>query len=605
MPANLINAGLVAVIVWPLYPAWVVALWLGLVCIVSLSRVLLRNRYTHAAGEAKASPNWARTFTLNAFVAGCLWGLSASVILMTPDPIYYNFIVFVLGGTMAGGVICIAVNLRAMLAFILPTILPAIVALAVRGGLVEIEMAVMLALFTGALVWAGRSFNHAITENIRLRFGQEALVASLRSSEASLRSSEAAMASSQAIAHIGTWAIDLQTKSDTWSAETYRIFGVDPAVFQPSFEALLARIHPDDQNAAKEDYATILATGKSFGLDHRIVMNDGTIKHVHELGQAIYDANGHPVQFVGTVQDVTERVQGEATSALLAAIVNSSDDAIISESVAGTILSWNKGAEHLFGYRAEEAIGQSVRMIVPEERRQEIDRNLATLANHQGIDSFDTERLRKNGTRVPVSIAVSLTRDVKQRVIGASFIARDITERRVAANALAYRDRLQHAVTAGTGMLVNAQSLELGMPKALRVVGESMGVDRVYVLQALVGQAPPMVLRHCWEAGNIQKPLRSIQIPVEELQSVFAAWFEVADPRRVGDRPVGHQRRSNSAAVRAPRDQVHARRADLRQWRLLGRSQRRRLYNGAGMELDRDRHAEDFCRCRRGAHPAR
>ena len=294
VPANLINAGLVAVIVWPLYPAWVVALWLILACIVSLSRALLRHRYMHAASDTKTSPTWARVFMLNAFVAGCLWGISASVILMTPDPVYYNFIVFVLGGTMAGGVVCLAVNLQAMLAFILPTILPAIVALAVRGGLVEIEMAVMLALFTCALVWTGRSFNRSFTENIRLRFG--------------LQASEAAMAESQALAHVGTWVLNLQDQSAVWSAETYRIFGVDPATFKPSAKSAVDRIHPDDAEAARKDYETLLATGSSQGIEHRIVMNDGAIKDVHELGRVVYGAEGRPpVQVVGTVQDVTAR----------------------------------------------------------------------------------------------------------------------------------------------------------------------------------------------------------------------------------------------------------------------------------------------------------
>ena len=518
VPANLINAGLVALIVWPLYPAWTMVLWLGLVCIVSLTRGLLRHRFAHATGDARTSPNWARLFTLNAFVAGCLWGVSASVILMTPDPVYYNFIIFVLGGMMAGGIVCIAVNLRAILAFILPTILPAIAALAVHGGLVQIEMALMLALFTFALVWTGRSINRSITENVRLRFGQEALVIKLRSSEA-------AMAASQAIAHVGTWVIDLQSKSSAWSAETYRIFGVDPAVFKPSFEALLARTHPDDRKTVSADYETLLATGTSRGIDYRIVMNDGTVKHVHELGQAIYDANGRPVQVIGTVQDVTEQIRDEAASAMLAAIVNSSNDAIISETVAGTILSWNKGAEQLYGYRAEEAIGQSVRMIIPEERRHEVDRNLAALANHQGIDPFDTERLRKDGTRVPVSIAVSLTRDAEHTVVGASIIARDISDRRVAADALAYRDRLSHAVTVGTGMLVKAQSLDLGMPEALRVVGEAMRVDRILVVQSLVGRVPPLAWRHYWEATDIQVSIAGAQFPAEGVgPTVGATW---------------------------------------------------------------------------------
>jgi len=519
VPANLINAGLVAVVVWPLYSAWVVALWLVLACVVSLSRASLRHRYMHAAGDAKASPNWARTFTVNAFVAGCLWGLAASVILMTPDPIYYNFIVFVLGGTMAGGVVCIAANMRAMLAFILPTILPAIVALAARGGLVQIEMAVMLALFTCALVWAGRSFNRSFTENIRLRLSQEALVVKLRSSEAG-------MAETQAIAQIGTWEIDPQSKRHAWSAETYRIFGVDPAAFTPTLEAVVARVHPDDRRLVREKYATILATGTGQGFEHRIVMDDGSIKYVHELGHTTLDANGRIVKQTGSLQDVTERRQREAESALLAGIVDASVDAIYSESVEGTILSWNKGAERLYGYRAEEAIGQSIRMIIPEDRRKEIDRILGALADGQQIEPFDTERLPKDGKRVPVSIAVSLTRDAAQSVVGASFVARDITERRAAADALAYSDRLSHAVTVGTNMLVTAQSPDLGMPQALRIVGEGMGVDRVIVVQAIVGQGAPMALCYCWEGADIQAPIMGTQFPIGALEpAVEASWL--------------------------------------------------------------------------------
>jgi diguanylate cyclase (GGDEF)-like protein/PAS domain S-box-containing protein len=518
VPANLINTVLVAVVVWPLYPAWAMLLWLALVCVVNLARATLRRRYTHATGAARLSPHWPRVFALNAFFAGCLWGVTASVILMTRDPIYYNFIVFVLGGMMAGGVVCLAIDLRTMHAFVLPMILPAIAALVIHGGLIQIEMAVMLTLFTSVLIWTGRGFNRSFTENIRLRFGQDALVIQLRSSAA-------AMSASQTMAHVGSWAIDLQTKRDAWSAETYRIFGFDPADFKPSFESFLARIHPDDREAVSEDYAALLATGRSHGIDHRIVMNDGGIRHVHELGEAVYDDDGRPVQIVGTVQDVTERLQGEAASSSLAAIVEASADAIYAQTESGTILSWNKGAEHLFGYRAEEAIGQTIRIIIPEDRRQEISQRLATLARGQEIVPFDTERLRKDGTRVSVSIAVSPTRDATGAVVGASFITRDITERQVAADALAYRDRLSRAVTIGTGIVVNAQSLDLGMPEALRVVGDAMQVDRVLVFETNLLPPAQVRLRYHWEAKDILAPIESIGLAADDAAAATeAAW---------------------------------------------------------------------------------
>ena len=167
-------------------------------------------------------------------------------------------------------------------------------------------------------------------------------------------------------------------------------------------------------------------------------------------------------------------------------------------------------------------------MIIPEERRKEIDGILAALADGRQIDPFDTERLRKDGARVPVSIAVSLTRDAARTVVGASFITRDITERRASAGALAYRDRLLHAVTIGMGTLVKAASLDLGMPDALRVVGEAMQVDRVLVLQAVVGHGPPMAVRYCWEVEGIQVSITRRPSSVDALgPAVLAAWFDL------------------------------------------------------------------------------
>ncbi len=529
VPASLINAGLVGVVVWRLYPAWAMALWLALFCVVSLARALMRHRYACASEAAKTSPSWARLLTQNAFAAGCLWGLSASVILMTPDPIYYNFIVFVLGGMMAGGVVISAVNFRAMLAFILPTILPAIVALAIRGGLVQIEMAVMLTLFTCALVWTGRSFNRSFTENIRLRFGQERLAARLHSSEV-------AMANAQAIAHVGAWEINPQSKSYVWSAESYRIFGVDPAAFIPSLEAVIARVHPDDRSLFREKYATFLAADAGRGFEHRIIMDDGAIKYIHELGRTIYDANGRIVKIIGSIQDVTDRKDAEDARAHLAAIVDSSLDAIVGETATGVITSWNKAAERLYGYRADEIIGKNVRLIIPEDRYEEFETKLSAIAHGVRLEPFDTWRLRKDGCRVQVSITVSSILDRAGNIVGGSFISRDITERLLAADALAYSNRLLHAVTAGTNTLVMAQSLDLGMPEALRVVGEAMGVDRAVVVQANEGQAPPMALLHCWEVADIQVPVTGTQFPVDALlgPAVVAAWFRsLADGKPV------------------------------------------------------------------------
>jgi PAS domain S-box-containing protein len=143
-----------------------------------------------------------------------------------------------------------------------------------------------------------------------------------------------------------------------------------------------------------------------------------------------------------TFHNVTERKQAERTASLLAAIVDSSDDAIISKKLDGTITSWNQSAERLFGYKAEEAVGQHITLIVPRERRSEEEDILRRLAGGERVDHFETVRKRKDGATVDVSLTISPIRDAAGRVIGASKVARDITERRQAEQALSEQARL-------------------------------------------------------------------------------------------------------------------------------------------------------------------
>jgi PAS domain S-box-containing protein len=131
----------------------------------------------------------------------------------------------------------------------------------------------------------------------------------------------------------------------------------------------------------------------------------------------------------------------QASQQLLRGIVDSSDDAIISKNLSGIITSWNRGAEKIFGYTAAEAIGQPMQMLIPPERAQEEPEILARIARGETTDHFETVRVRKDGTRINVSSTISPIRDVQGRVVGASKIARDITERKRAQDALEASER--------------------------------------------------------------------------------------------------------------------------------------------------------------------
>jgi PAS domain S-box-containing protein len=151
---------------------------------------------------------------------------------------------------------------------------------------------------------------------------------------------------------------------------------------------------------------------------------------------AVSNGDDRPTGWVQTFRDVTAERLGEPV-ARLAAIVASSDDAIVGKTLTGIITSWNEGARRIFGYTADEMIGQPIQRIMPEDRVEDMSRILAKIRAGERVEHFETERVRKNGERIQVSLTVSPIRDASGRIVGASKIARDVTERRRAESALA------------------------------------------------------------------------------------------------------------------------------------------------------------------------
>jgi PAS domain S-box-containing protein len=145
---------------------------------------------------------------------------------------------------------------------------------------------------------------------------------------------------------------------------------------------------------------------------------------------AWFEAHAYPSKSGLTVylREITERKRAERTSRLLASIVESSDDAIISKDLNGIISSWNRGAERVFGYKADEVIGKPVTILMPHELYDEEDQILASIRSGQSVDHYETFRLRKDGTPIDISLTISPIRDETGTIIGASKIARDITE---------------------------------------------------------------------------------------------------------------------------------------------------------------------------------
>ena len=140
--------------------------------------------------------------------------------------------------------------------------------------------------------------------------------------------------------------------------------------------------------------------------------------------------HGEPTGVLEINRDITKRKEAEERLRHLAAIVESSNDAIIGKTLEGHILSWSKAAERIYGYAFEEVVGQPVSMLVPHDRSDELPELLAKLKSGESIAHYETVRVRKDGTHIPVSLAISPVKDAEARIVGSSTIARDITERK-------------------------------------------------------------------------------------------------------------------------------------------------------------------------------
>jgi PAS domain S-box-containing protein len=202
-------------------------------------------------------------------------------------------------------------------------------------------------------------------------------------------------------------------------------------VGQP-LEAVFRIINEYSRAPVESPVAKILREGTVVGLaNHTILLaRDGTEIPIDDSGAPIRDPAGTIRGTVLIFRDITERRRAEATERLLASIVASSEDAIISKDLQGVITSWNKGAERIFGYTAAEAIGQPITLIAAPESMEEMPQILERITQGERVDHYTTVRQTKGGQVVQVSLTVSPIHDSGGRIIGASKIARNITELR-------------------------------------------------------------------------------------------------------------------------------------------------------------------------------
>ena len=261
-----------------------------------------------------------------------------------------------------------------------------------------------------------------------------------------------------------TWTMDAEGRVTYVSPNLEGVFGYSPdEVLGGGKELRISRIHPDDRDLVNRSYQALFQEGRPFDVDYRMRRVDGNWNWVRSRSLRTYQQDG--VLFAdGILTDITELKQAERINSQLASIVTSSVAAIIGKTVDGTIVSWNPGAEKIFGYAANDAIGKHVSMLVAPEKLHEVPEVIAKVIRGAQVPRFESVCVRKDGSRIPVTLAISAITDKTGRVLGISTIANDISVQKRAENELLRAKEAAEAATRAKSQFLANISHELRTP---------------------------------------------------------------------------------------------------------------------------------------------
>jgi PAS domain S-box-containing protein len=316
-------------------------------------------------------------------------------------------------------------------------------------------------------------------------------------------------------ARMGTWARELVGDNAVrWSAELEEIFGLAPGAFGGTEEAFFELVHPDERPALERAVRDAIADRSDYVIEFRFRHATGEWRWMDGRGKAIYDPTGRPLRLYGVGMDITERKHAELARARLAAIIEFSDDAIISKELTGYIVSWNGGATRLFGYDAREMIGQHISRIIPPELLYEEEEIISRLRRGIRIEHYETERVAKGGRRVQISLSVSPIRDSRGNIVGASKIARDNSERKRSEEALREREEQLRQIAAERAQLLESERSARSEAERLSHVKDeflaTLSHELRTPLNAIQGWAT-LLRRHELTASDRERGLETIE----------------------------------------------------------------------------------------------
>ena len=200
-------------------------------------------------------------------------------------------------------------------------------------------------------------------------------------------------------AHMGAWRIDVTSGMLTCSDELLALLKIGREQFDNTPQAIERIVHPADAELWRKAYENALTEGGKLEIEFRAILPPGVIRWFLSRGQTLREPGGRAIESYGVMFDITQRKFAEEDAARLAAIVTSSEDAIISNNLNGMVTSWNRGAERLLGYNAEEMIGQPVSRIIPPDLAVEAFTTLGRVGRGEAIDPYESGQIAQGRQR--------------------------------------------------------------------------------------------------------------------------------------------------------------------------------------------------------------
>lgn len=307
-----------------------------------------------------------------------------------------------------------------------------------------------------------------------------------KEAELALRDNEARLRLAIEAAQLSTWELRLKERQRILGENYAEVVGAAPA----APEEFLALIHPADRARFQAALTATLEQGVPYNLEYRVQLPNGETRWLASQGRVVFDAAGAPEALLGVVANVTARHTAEAARAQLAAIVESSAAAIYSYDFEGRLLTWNKGAEQLYGWTAAEILGQPVTQIIPLERADEPQTYfIPAIQRGEAAVNLETVRLRRDGTCFDALLAASPIKDVAGQAVALSIIVHDISEQKQAAEVLRGRNQQLTLLAQISQRLILSEEPDTNVLQAIFAeVGAALGLELFFHYQ--LGEQP-------------------------------------------------------------------------------------------------------------------